>query len=615
MARPLNILPSPPFFGRLETPADDGFVRHGKLLISGWLTHANRPILGLTARVNGVPSDTKLTYGLQRRDVHHEFPDHPNSGYSHFLGLIDFPSTAANPAIILIFADVGDDIAPLVFAQRFLPWNRSVAASSQKRLSFSGNLWCAAALVHAHWRHSKGKTNRADLSALLKIPPAALVARRTAASAPFAESIPLSLFVSSLEDHELSKPDDAKTPLSPSPSGLNLLFVLHCDFSCASALHVLALTGELSRLGHACIAAVPEGLETLTDHEPVACRGILHADIPQGIIFPNGKGPDVIHAWTARERVRRPTELALKKHPRAILIVHLEDNEESLLSAVAPSPIESLVALTETEFDRIVSQDVWHPREGPRFLAKAAGATLIIATLAALVPKHIHTCVITPSVDRRYFHPQSPFKGVRHLIADENETILFYNGNVHASNAIEVRELYSAILALNHKGVPTRLIRTGRNEIDFLGELAAEVAPFVHDLGKIRHHRHLAPLMALADIFVQPGGNNEFNAFRFPSKLPEFFSFGRPVIIPRTNLGLMVRHGVDAFVLEKAHSAEIAGAVRLLRSDTQLYRRLSEGATAFSERYFSWRRSAESLAAFYETLVSKKQRSLDEYAG
>ena len=31
-------------------------------------------------------------------------------------------------------------------------------------------------------------------------------------------------------------------------------------------------------------------------------------------------------------------------------------------------------------------------------------------------------------------------------------------------------------------------------------------------------------------------GLNEFNAYRFPSKLPEFFAMERPVILPATNV-------------------------------------------------------------------------------
>jgi glycosyltransferase involved in cell wall biosynthesis len=180
--------------------------------------------------------------------------------------------------------------------------------------------------------------------------------------------------------------------------------------------------------------------------------------------------------------------------------------------------------------------------------------------------------------------------------------VLFYHGNVHAANAAEMRELYGAVVRLNREGHPTILIRTGLDAVDFLGPLAREATPHVLALGQILHHHHLPPLMALADAFVQPGAPDAFNDYRFPSKLPEFFALGRPVILPRTNLGLHVRHGVDAWVLDRADAAGIAGAVTTLRSDRGLYDRLATGATAFAETHFSWRRSAEALARFYAGL-------------
>jgi glycosyltransferase involved in cell wall biosynthesis len=181
--------------------------------------------------------------------------------------------------------------------------------------------------------------------------------------------------------------------------------------------------------------------------------------------------------------------------------------------------------------------------------------------------------------------------------------VLFYHGNVHASNAAEVRALYAAVLQLNRAGSPVTLIRTGLDTVDFLGELAGAAAPHVLALGQIPHHRHLAPLMALADIFVQPGGPDAFNDYRFPSKLPEFFALGRPVVLPRTNLGRQVRHGTDAWVLDRADADGIAAAVDTLRQDPALRARLAEGATAFAAKQFSWPRSAEALAKFYAGLA------------
>ena len=54
--------------------------------------------------------------------------------------------------------------------------------------------------------------------------------------------------------------------------------------------------------------------------------------------------------------------------------------------------------------------------------------------------------------------------------------------------------------------------------------------------------REIPGYLALADAFVQPGGPDDFNRYRLPSKLPEFLAMGRPVMLPHCNIG----HDLDA---------------------------------------------------------------------
>jgi hypothetical protein len=56
-------------------------------------------------------------------------------------------------------------------------------------------------------------------------------------------------------------------------------------------------------------------------------------------------------------------------------------------------------------------------------------------------------------------------------------------------------------------------------------------------------------LLALADLLVQPGKPDAFNDYRFPSKLPEFLSVGRPVILPDTNIAKHMVHRRHGFVV------------------------------------------------------------------
>ena len=392
-------------------------------------------------------------------------------------------------------------------------------------------------------------------------------------------------------------------PVTRTSRPRNLLFVLPGSFAANHALHVTALANELAAAGHACAVAVAHDLSTLAHHAQPAFRGMLHGEAGSGVTFPDGRGPDIIHAWTTRENVRQLAEKLRTRH-RARVVVQLEENAQEILALTLGRPFPELGRLTDPELDQIVPVDLSHPHRSRNFLASADGVTVITDRLREFVPAGPPCLTLWPAADARYFGPRpipSEFRGV--LDPAPDTTTLFYHGNVHAANAAEVRGLYAAVVALNAAGHPVRLIRTGLDAVDFLGTLAASSGPLVLPLGQIHHHRHLAPLLALADIFVQPGTADAFNDYRFPSKLPEFFSVGRPVILPRTNLGNVVRHGVDAYVLDRADAAGIAAAVIELRRNPALAARLAQGAVAFAEQHFSWRRSAGALASFYEALT------------
>ena len=384
---------------------------------------------------------------------------------------------------------------------------------------------------------------------------------------------------------------------------LNILFVLHGSFASNSAHQVAALANELSAAGHSCVVAVPQELATFAHLAAPKFRSVAFTEAEAGVTFPNGHGPDIIHAWTPREHVRHFSE-KLRQQSGAKVIVHLEDNERHLLALAVKRPVEELDGLSDDEFDRLVPPDYAHPRQAENFLSAADGVTVIVDRLREFVPAGRPCLTLWPAADARFFHPRPlPEQFRRILDRASGETVIFYHGNVHASNAAEVRELYAAVLQLNRQGESVTLLRAGLDTVDFLGALAADVAPHVLDLGQIRHH-HQPPLMALADIFVQPGEPDAFNDYRLPSKLPEFFSIGRPVVLPRTNVGALARHGVDAYVLDRADAAGIAAAVVEIRRDPALAERLSHGAQSFAAENFNWRRSAEALAKFYATLTA-----------
>ncbi|MBL9218608.1 MAG: glycosyltransferase family 4 protein [Opitutaceae bacterium] len=399
-----------------------------------------------------------------------------------------------------------------------------------------------------------------------------------------------------------------KLPVSPAATPattpLNILFVLPGSFAANHALHVAALANELCAHGHDCAVAVAHDPDTMSHLDAPRFRGLTHDEAVRGRAFRNGREADLIHAWTTREIVRRLVRQLLDRFP-ARVCVHLEDNESLLLAQSLHRSVEELAALPDGELDALVPPALSHPRRSMEFLRAADGVTVIVDRLREFVPAGRPCHLLWPAADARHFGPLPLPADFRRLLdPTADTTVLFYHGNIHPANAAEMRELYAAVLRLNESGHPTTLIRTGLDSVDGLGALADRVRPHVLALGQVLHHRHLPALMSLADIFVQPGWPDAFNRYRFPSKLPEFFALGRPVVLPRVNLGEQLRHGLDAYVLERADAAGITAAVVELRRDRALAARLAAGALAFARAHFSWRRSAEELANFYATLAA-----------
>jgi len=181
----------------------------------------------------------------------------------------------------------------------------------------------------------------------------------------------------------------------------------------------------------------------------------------------------------------------------------------------------------------------------------------------------------------------------------DTDTVLFYHGNVHDTNVAEMLSLYQAVAELNETDHPTWLLRTGRDSDTFKNAIGSLLSAHLINIGFVKRAKDLPVLMSAANIFVQPGAPGAFNDFRFPSKLPEFFAIGRPVILPSSNLGKVVKHGIHAWVLDAANASEIAGAIRKISRDEELGAALSEGALAFSQQHFSWSKSGKSLRDFY----------------
>jgi glycosyltransferase involved in cell wall biosynthesis len=380
---------------------------------------------------------------------------------------------------------------------------------------------------------------------------------------------------------------------------LNVLFVLYHDFTSNSAVHVFHWANELSAQGVSCTVAVPDNPQSLSVLGTARFGVRTFEELTTGRVFPDGRGPDIVHAWTPRENVRQFCQ-RLRDRYSFRQFIHLEDNERHLLASALNRPWRAIAAMSAEELDAVVPPELSHPLRAEGFLQSGDGVTVIIDCLREFVPPHVPTMELWPAADGASFVPTPVNHRLRSQLGiPPHSIVLVYTGNVHSANAAEVRSLYLAVAILNREGHPAVLLRAGRDFCSFLGPDEAWARAHSIELG-YKPHSEVSALLSAANVLVQPGKPGAFNNYRFPSKIPEFLAAGRPVVLPACNIGLQMVHGQDAFVLPNVDALAIVDAVLRITGDRDLYARLSSGARTFFERHMNWEKGGRALLAFYQ---------------
>jgi len=320
------------------------------------------------------------------------------------------------------------------------------------------------------------------------------------------------------------------------------------------------------------------------------------------------RDPDetIICAWTPREVVRKATERAVEVLG-APYVVHLEDNEEFLVSTALKLPYDQLRRLPRERQDELCTEGLIHPVHYPRLLEGAAAVTVITEELNAFNfgqrPHH----VAPPGVDHQRFRPDlDPALSREELGLRPDDFVLVYHGIGHWANQRELFSLYLAVKLLQRRGRHVKLVRLGSTKLGGVDPRAFQaLREGVPDLGDVPW-RKIPGYLALADAYVQPGPPDDFNRYRLPSKLPEFFAMGRPVILPACNLGNELTDGEDALLLRDGTALDIAARIEQLLDDRDLADRLGSRARQFALDRLSWPENATRLTEFYRRQLAAR---------
>lgn len=397
---------------------------------------------------------------------------------------------------------------------------------------------------------------------------------------------------------------------------MNILFVNHSTVRSNSGIHITNVARHLTTAGCSVAIAVPdEALQTDVGGTKDCEFPIVGFAKSAKFRFPDGQGPDLVHAWTPRQFIAEATRRICERH-QCPYVVHLEDNEHVIAAAYSGMSVEELTATSAQEPAFKLPMHVAHPTDMRRLLEGAAGVTVLLDRLMEFKPDNVPGVEFWPAAEDDLFKPTSPDPKLRQRYGIPNSAkIIVYNGNVHPANVNEVRSLYLAVAALARSGVPVVLVRLGTDHVEILPRDLRELDKHVIKV-EFQPRAEVARFLALADVLVQPGRIDPFNDYRFPSKLPEFFAMGKPVILPATNVGLAVEPDKEAVLLKKGDAIEIASAVRRIFRDPEFAASLSAGGRRFYERELNWGKSAKKVKDLYSRILQRDHLDrLDDTAG
>ncbi|MGH8019007.1 MAG: glycosyltransferase family 4 protein [Opitutaceae bacterium] len=387
---------------------------------------------------------------------------------------------------------------------------------------------------------------------------------------------------------------------------MNVAIVSYHGFASNSGGHIACLANALVQKGVHVTVFVPFGSDATTLHGDALYSCRLYSELDDWLATAGGSPSRLlVIAWTPRENVRQFVGELRSKVP-CKYVVHLEDNENVVTSINLGVHRHQLERMSPEELNERLSADsrLSHPHHFPQFIAESSGVTALMDTLSLFAKPGQPFHVSWPGFNNRFFFPRAiDFTARRRLGIGDKEIVVTYTGNVHNANRREVLSLYLAILILNRRGIPARLIRTGDDYVPVLDDGLKEIRSHVIELGSVATQSEVAHALSMANALVQPGRCDDFNDFRFPSKLPEFFAMGRPVLLPATNVGRFVRDRVDCIVLQRGDAADIATNLEMIHADPGLSAALSKNAVDFAQRHFRWDAIAEDYLLFLQTVA------------
>ena len=389
---------------------------------------------------------------------------------------------------------------------------------------------------------------------------------------------------------------------------MNILFINYGQAGNNTTHHMAGFALAAKTAGHEVAMAAPKGAGEWPLRPGLSMPLFDYKTGSQwATVFKNGQPPGLIHAFTPREGVREFVFSLYRQGLQAALILHLEDNEESLMERFTGQTLAELRTPEHAEARASLGAALCCPLRWQPFLALADGVSLIYPTLADFVPPGVPSRDLPPLLDLDFFRPLPADAARREKLGiAPGSAVLCYSGNDHYANRDDVRQLYTIVHTLNQTGTPTRLVRTGKTDPATSEGLGFDPAEFMIPLGFV-DREELPAIMSLCDVFVQPGGDDGFNRYRLPAKVPEYLCLGKPIIVGPANIAAELTHGVNAWITPNGTTEEMIDACRQLLALPALRDSMGKAAREFAIQRFGLEAQGTRIVSFYAATAARAQ--------
>jgi glycosyltransferase involved in cell wall biosynthesis len=376
----------------------------------------------------------------------------------------------------------------------------------------------------------------------------------------------------------LELPDDVG--LNHPSTGLNVVFVTPGYPGDAQYLQAHLLARRMERNGvDCCIVSALKYNFTMKET----------GDELQSWSFPDGRGPDIVHAWTMLAPVRKACERLLEQHA-CFLVLHLEADD-----------FENIDQNNVAETAPKLSSNTHVQNEIQTFMTKAYCLTTSDVSLHKSLINGIPVLHFAPIVNEHLHYPHPINASLREkLNIPTDHLVVSCAMDVYAWNSGGVASLYKAIDTLNKRGIATTLLHAG---IDFINmELAGSSRGYIRRLGR-QSDRRMAEIFAAADVIIWPGTNKLNDDASIMPEIPSCFAHGRPVVLGHSGLERSLRHGEDAFVLKTIDAEEIVRAITDIQGHGKLAELLSKQAIRFYRNVLYEPLLPNALLMFYRQCI------------